>query len=245
MRTLWDHDIWAIPQFLLFWPASRLLSKNILQVLNSPFIWQAVLFFSDTSLIANYDVKRCYEVDVTFHYNIPGGLKPKTIDDTKNEFSKAFTTLSSLLSFSAIVPQCIGVNTNTEDITASPPGVTSVFFRVPLIFTAARSVPDDQVSLRLTNCINTVKTNYKGLLDQNTPSITEGNVTYSKYNLSTISDKTSCCGGDIPPPCCTAGSIKVSSTKCGKTSVSFLFLANFFKLSFSKVPISNVNSLNS
>jgi len=178
-------------------------------------------FFSDASLIANYDVKRCYEVYVTFHYNIPGGLKPKTINDTKKDFSRAFTTLSSLLKVSQLVPQCTGVNTNTEEITASPPGVTSVFFRVPLIFTAARSVPDDQVSSRLTNCINTMKTKYKGLLDKNTPSITEGDVTYSKFNLSTISNKTSCCGGDIPPPCCAVGSIKVSSTNCGKTSVSF------------------------
>jgi len=184
---------------------------------------RSCVFFPDASLIANYDVKRCYEVDITFHYNIPGGLKPKTIDDTKKEFSKAFTTLSSLLKVSQLVPQCIGVNTNNEEITASPPGVTSVFFRVPLIFTAAKSVPDDQVSLRLTNCINTVRTNYKGLLDKNTPSITEGDVTYGKYNLSTISDKRSCCGGDIPPPCCAAGSINVSSTKCGKTSVSFYF----------------------
>ena len=183
------------------------------------------IFFSDASLIANYDVKRCYEVDVTFHFNIPGGLKLSTIDDTKTKISDAFDLFK-------IVLQCKGVNTNIEEITASPPGVTSVFFRVPLIFTAARSVPDDQVSLILTNCINTAKTNYKGLLDNNTPKITEGDVTYSKYNLSTISDKRSCCGGDIPPPCCAAGSIKVSSTKCGKTSVSFflfLFLTFYFQ----------------
>ena len=125
---------------------------------------------------------------------------------------------------------------------ASPPGVTIVFFRVPLIFTAKSDVLDDQVSSRLTNCIKTVKTNYKGHLDKNTPYITEGNVTYSKSNLSTISDKRSCCGNDIPPPCCAAGSIKVSSTKCGKTSVS-LFLAIFFfcnyAVLFPIIPISN------
>ena len=176
------------------------------------------IFVSDASLIANYDVKRCYEVDITFHYNIPGGLKPNTIADTKKEFSSVFTKLSFYLKF---VLECSGVIINTEEIEASSPGVTSVFFRVPLIFTAASNVRDDQVSSKLTNCINTAKTNYKRLSDNNTPSITKDDVTYNKYNLSTISDKRSCCGGDIPPPCCAAGSIKVSSTKCGK---NFFFM---------------------
>jgi len=181
---------------------------------------RSCVFFPDASLVANYDVKRCYEVDVTFHYKIPGGLKPKTINDTKNHFSTVFTTLYLYLAF---VQECNGVIANTEEIKASPPGVASVFFRVPLIFTAKSSVPDDQVSSELTNCIQAVTTNYKGHLDKNTPFITEGDATYSKFNLSTISNKTSCCGGDIPPPCCAVGSIKVSSTKCGKTSLSFYF----------------------
>ena len=41
-------------------------------------------------------------------------------------------------------------------------------------------------------------------------------MTYSTYNLSSISNKTSCCGGDILPPCCAVGSIRINSTKCGK-----------------------------
>lgn len=183
-------------------------------------------FFSDASLIANYDVKRCYEVDITFHYNIPGGLKPSTIADTKKKFSTVVNMLSNLLNNAQIVPLCSEVITTNEEITASPPGATSVFFRVPLIFTASSNVPDDQVSSKLTNCINTAKsTSYKGLIDSNIPGITEGDVTYKNYNSSTISDQRSCCGGDIPPPCCAAGSIKVSSTKCGKMSV-FLFIFN-------------------
>jgi len=182
-----------------------------------------LFFFSDASLIANYDVKRCYEVDITFHYNIPGGLTLNTIADTKKKFSNIFNTLSNFLKVPQLVPQCSGVIITIEEITASPPGVTSVFFRVPVIFTAADAVPDNQVSSKLTNCINVAKSNqYKGLLDNNTPTITEGDVTYNKYNLSSISDKRSCCGGDIPPPCCAAGSIKVSSTKCGKMSLVLL-----------------------
>ena len=55
-------------------------------------------------------------------------------------------------------------------------------------------------------------------MDNNTPAITQGGVTHQKHNLSTISDKRSCCGGDIPPPCCNVGSVNVSSTKCGKKS---------------------------
>ena len=180
-------------------------------------------FLSDASLIANYDVKRCYEVDITFHYKIPGGLKSSMIADTKKVFSNA---LSGLLGFPQSFSVCKGVNITSKEITASPPGVTSVFFRVPLIFTALSDVPDNQVSSKLTNCINAAKSNpFKGLIDINTPKITEGGVTYSKYNVSTISDKRSCCGGDIPPPCCAAGSIKVSSVKCGKMSVVLLIFS--------------------
>lgn len=191
-----------------------------------------MFFFADASLIANYDVKRCYEVDITFHYNIPGGLTPNTIADTKTKFARNFNTLAS---FFNLVPQCSSaVIITIKEITASPPGVTSVFFRVPVIFTAADAVPDNQVSSKLTNCINIATTDpYKRLLDKNTPTITEGNETYSKSNLSTISDKRSCCGGDITPPCCAAGSIKVSSTQCGKMSVFFLiFFFNHVTLSF-------------
>lgn len=145
-----------------------------------------------------------------------------------------------------ILPQCSGVITSMEEITASPPGVTSVFFRMPVIFTARSAVADDQVSSRLTNCINTAKTNYKGFLDQKIPAITEGDNTYNKYNSSTISSERSCCGGDIPPPCCTAGSIKVSRNKCGKTPVC-LFLSFFLNLAvlLPNAPISNsLNMLN-
>ena len=197
--------------------------------------------FPDASLIANYDVKRCYEVDITLHYKIPGGLKPGTIADAKKQLSNVFTTCSDLLQFSLLVPQCSGAIIAIGEITASPPGVTSIFFRVPVIFTAASNVSDGQVSSELTNCINTVKSDhYKGILESNTPGIAEGNVTYNKYNLSTVADKRSCCGGDIPPPCCAAGSIKVSSTKCGKTSVFILiiFFSNLAVL-FPNAPISN------
>ena len=188
-----------------------------------------VFCFSDASLTANYDVRRCYEVDITFHYKIPGGLQPSTITDTKNDFTEVLKRLSSVLKL--LVTQCIGVIVTTKEIAASPPGVTSVFFRVPVIFTAANNVPDGQVSSKLTNCINTAKSDqYKRMLETNTPGITEGNVTYNKYNLSTISDKRSCCGGDIPPPCCAAGSIKLSSTNCGKTSVFIYFYQFCFEL---------------
>lgn len=190
-----------------------------------------IFFFSDASLIANYDIKRCYELDITFHYNIPGGLKPNTITDTKKEFSSLFSTVSLFLQ---IVPQCSGVIITREEITASPSGATSVFFRVPLIFTASSNVLDDQVSSKLTSCIDTLKTNYKGYIDSRTPGITEGDVTYNKYNSSTISDKRSCCGGDIRPPCCAAGSIKVSSTKCGKMSVFLFIFINHLSFKFQK-----------
>ena len=171
-----------------------------------------VSLISDASLIANYDIKRCYEVDITFHYQISGGLTTSTITNTRWKYSNLFQTVSALVSF-----VCNKVSITREDIVNSPPGVESIFFRLPLIFTALKNVPDDEVDTKLTKCINTLSSNYKGTLDTNTPSITQGDVTYNKYNLSTISDKRSCCGGDIPPPCCAAGSIRVSSTGCGKS----------------------------
>ena len=158
-------------------------------------------------------MKRCYEVDITFFYQIPGGLTNSTIARTKTAFSNYFKTVSSLF---LMVPQCSGVNTTREEVTASPPGVNSIFFRVPLILTASSNVADDQVSTRLTDCLNTATSSFKIVMDNNAPSITQGGVRHTKYNLSTISEKRSCCGGDIPPPCCGVGAVNVSSTKCGK-----------------------------
>ena len=167
---------------------------------------------SDASLIANYDVKRCYEVDITFHYQIQGGLTSSTISNTRRTFSGLFSGMSSIFSSLAA---CTGVTVTRKDIINSPPGVSSVFFRILLIFTASTALPENEVSKKLTVCISTLSA-YKQFLDSNAPKIKQGNMTYSTNNLSSISNKTSCCGGDIPPPCCAVGSIRINSTKCGK-----------------------------
>ena len=176
---------------------------------------QILRFFSvisDASLIANYDVKRCYEVDITFHYRIQGGLTSSTITNTRKTFSDRFNGMSIYLSS---LSECSHVTVTRKDIINSPPGVSSVFFRIPLMFTASTSVPDNEFSKELTVCIRTLST-YKQFLDSSSPLIKQGDMTYSTYNLSSISNKTSCCGGDIPPPCCGVGSIRINSTKCGK-----------------------------
>ena len=167
---------------------------------------------SDASLIANYDVKRCYEVDITFHYRIQGGLTSSTITNTRKTFSYRFNGMFIYLSS---LFECSHVTVTRKDIINSPPGVSSVFFRIPLIFTASTSVPDNEVFKELTVCIRSLS-NYKQYLDSFSPKIKQGDMTYSTYNLSSISNKTSCCGGDIPPPCCAVGSIRINSTKCGK-----------------------------
>ena len=167
---------------------------------------------SDASLIANYDVKRCYEVEITFYYQIQGGLTSSTINNTRKTFSDLLSRMSSILSS---LPECSNVTVTRKDIINSLPGVRSVFFRIQLIFTASTSVPDYEVSKRLTVCISTLPA-YKQFLDSSTPKIKQGNISYSNYNLSSISNKTSCCCGDIPPPCCAVGSIRINSTKCGK-----------------------------
>ena len=157
-------------------------------------------------------MKRCYEVDITFHYQIQGGLTSSTISNTRKTFSGLLSGMSSILSS---LSKCHDVTVTTKDIINSPPGVSSVFLRVPLIFTASTSVPDYEVSKKLFDCISTLSA-YKQFLDSNTPKIKQGDKTYSTYNLSSISNKTSCCGEDIPPPCCAVGSIRINSTKCGK-----------------------------
>ena len=167
---------------------------------------------SDASLIANYDVKRCYEVDITFHYEIQGGLTSSTISNTSRTFSGLLSGIPTILSS---LSACSSVTVTGKDIINSLPGVRSVFFRIPLIFTASTSVPDYEVSKKLFDCISTLSA-YKQFLDSTTPKIKQGDMTYSTYNLSSISNKTSCCGGDILPPCCAVGSIRINSTKCGK-----------------------------
>ena len=107
------------------------------------------------------------------------------------------------------------MNITIENIVASPPGVSSVFFRIPVVLTASDSIADSGVSSTLTSCLDKLNKEYIPLL-HNFIRISQGGTTYSNYNGSTITDKKSCCGGDIPPPCCAAGSVKVSSTKCGK-----------------------------
>ena len=107
------------------------------------------------------------------------------------------------------------MNITIENIVASPPGVSSVFFRIPVVLTASDSVADNGVSSKLTSCLDKLNKEYIPLLHKYVP-LNLGGINYSSYNGSTITDKKSCCGGDIPPPCCAAGSVKVSSTKCGK-----------------------------
>ena len=209
-------DDYGLPRFVFICDTSPVLFRKFKQCLNTVFT-----FSSDASLIGNYDIKRCYEVDILFHYHIAGGLTSNTTKNTKSDFSSLFNTVSSLLTF---VPECSGVITTREEITASPPGVTSIFFKLPIVFTASNHIPDNQVSSNLTSCINAASGSYKGFIDNNIPSITQSGATYKNYNSSTISDKTSCCGGDIPPPCCATGSIKVSSTKCGKELVYLLII---------------------
>ena len=101
------------------------------------------------------------------------------------------------------------------NITSSPPGVSLVYFRVPLTFTASNNIADDLVAINVTTCVNAANVSLKGYIDRSAPNITQNKTTY-QINQPSSSEKKSCCGGDIPPPCCAVGSIKVSNTSCGK-----------------------------
>ena len=154
-------------------------------------------------------------MNITYYYQFSGGLTSNTIANVKSQYANLFTFIPLLF---ASLPKCGGVIITREEIATSPPGVSSVFFRIPVIFTASRNVPDNQVSSKITSCIDTGTSSYKGYLDGRAPSITQNGTKSTLYN-GTISDKKSCCGGDIPPPCCAAGSMNVSTTKCGKMLV--------------------------
>lgn len=168
----------------------------------------------------NYDIQRSYKLNITFHYKFPGGLTRNTIAAQTDRFENLFNTVSSLL---GLVSECNGISINREKIVSSPPGVESVFFTVHLKFTASDIVADDQVDSRLTTCIDTLNSTYKGFLDVNAPKITQGGVTKRNYNLSTLSDKESTCGKRIPLPCCAVGATIVSSMRCGKSSREYKY----------------------
>ena len=175
-----------------------------------------ILLLSDASSVGNYDIQRCYKVNVTFHYQFPNGLSSGTIAREKSEFSSLFRTVSSLL---GLVSECSAVSLSSKDIVTSPPGESNVFFTIPIVFTALNSIADNQVDSRLTSCIDKLNS-YKGLLDSNAPTVRQGALNNRPSKPSTITDKESCCGGNIPPPCCAAGAIKVSGTRCGKILIS-------------------------
>ena len=170
-------------------------------------------FLLDSTQVGNYLVRRCYTFNVIFHYRIPGGLNSDTIAQKKTSIADIFSSV--LPTLKNLLLECDEVNITIENIVASPPGVNSVFFRIPVVLTASDSVADSGVSSTLISCLDKLR-EYKALLDQRIPTINQGGSTYSKYNSSTMTDKKSCCGGNIPPPCCATGSVKVSSTKCGK-----------------------------
>ena len=163
-------------------------------------------------MIGNYDVKRCYILDVIFKYRIPGGLTVNTTRDVTQEFQSLFLTVYNLY---LSLQQCKEVIVTIGNITSSPPGVSLVYFRVPLTFTASNNIADDLVAINVTTCVNAANVSLKGYIDRSAPNITQNKTTYQINQPSSL-EKKSCCGGDKPPPCCAVGSIKVSNTSCGK-----------------------------
>ena len=213
-------------------PGWRELASQPLSILDIPFqcpfrlfllisikFTVSCVYLEYPPLIGNYDVKRCFELDSIFHYQIPGGLTINTIRNITEEFYSFFLILyNPYLS----IQQCSEVSLTIGNITSSPPGVSNVYFRVPFTYTASNDIADDQVASNVTTCINAANFTLKGYIDRNAPNITQNNGTH-QINQPSFLEKRSCCGGDILPPCCTVGSKRVSSTKCGKT-VSFFAL---------------------
>ena len=144
-------------------------------------------------------------------YKIPGGLTLSRAQVTR-EVTSPFNLLAQFLVLSS---HCKDTTTTMGDVSQSPPGQSDVMIKATLVFKASDSVPDSDVSSKLLSCIQTALS-YKSLLDSNLPVLNIDGKYYSAYNKSTISAKRSCCGGLTPPPCCSAGSVGVSSAYCGK-----------------------------
>ncbi|XP_058942845.2 uncharacterized protein [Pocillopora verrucosa] len=188
--------------------------KGTLMLILNVFVFVFVISSQSTAdppLIGNYDVKRCYILNVIFKYQIPGGLTVNTTRDVTQEFQRPFLTAYKLY---RSLQQCKEVIVKIGNITSSPPGVSLVYFRVPLTFTASNNIADDLVALNVTTCVNAANVSLKGHIDRRAPNITQNKTTYQINQPSSL-EKKSCCGGDIPPPCCAVGSIKVSNTSCG------------------------------
>ena len=159
----------------------------------------------------NYAKKRCYELDLSIFYKIPGGLTLSPAQVT----TKVTPTFNILAQFVVRSNRCKDITLTKGDVSQSPPGQSDVMIKATLVFKANDSVPDSEVNSNLSSCIqNTL--GYKSYLDGNLPDLNIDGKYYSAYNKSTISAKRSCCGGLTPPPCCSAGSAGVSSAYCGK-----------------------------
>ena len=150
-------------------------------------------------------------MDLSIFYKIPGGLTLSRAQVT----TKVASTFNPLATYLVLFSNCKDIKLTMGDVSQSPPGQSDVMIKATLVFKASDSVPDSDVSSRLSSCIQTALS-YKSYLDGNLPDLNIDGKYYSAYNKSTISVKRSCCGGVIPPPCCTAGSVGVSSRYCGK-----------------------------
>ena len=171
-----------------------------------------ILFLLFLSLKAgNYTKKRCYELDLSIFYKIPGGLTLPPAQVT----TKVTSTINSLATNLVFFNSCKDIKLTKGVVSQSPPGQSDVMIKATLVFKASDSVPDSDVSSRLSSCIQTAL-GFKNILDNNLPALNINGRKYSAHNKSTISPKRSCCGGVTPPPCCTAGSVGVSSAYCGK-----------------------------
>ena len=175
----------------------------------------------------NYNLQRCYKLNITFHYSFPGGLTRSTIETNIKKFTDLSRTVFGLL---RPFPECKGVDVSSKRIEYSPPGVKSVFFKIPIIFTVSNSVADDQVDSTLTSCIDSLNSAYKRFFDKNATKISQGGASTGTYNVSSMSGRESCCGGSVLPPCCAAGAFKVSSTRCGKKYVSTSHQFSLFRV---------------
>ena len=148
-------------------------------------------------------------------YKIPGGLTLSRAQVTR-EVTSTFNLLAQFLVLSS---HCKDITPIMGDVSQSPPGQSDVMIKATLVFKASDSVPDSDVSSKLSSCIQTALS-FKSVLDSNLPVLDIDGKYYSAYK-STISTKRSCCGGVTPPPCCSAGSVGVSSLYCGKWLICY------------------------
>lgn len=150
---------------------------------------------------------KCYKVNVTASYKIPGRVALSQ--------QKTMPTVFSMLQvlYKEIAFRCNKARMSGYQEHYPPPGVEYVYVRLEIKISAKDTVPMDEVASGTSSCADYLNA-LKPELTAKLPPIIWNGTFYRGHNIS-ISDKKSCCGSSAPP-CCTTPKSHLSVSYCGE-----------------------------